>query len=531
MASPQSPTPRWLGWTAPLIDALADPRRAHPVMVAVLAVYAAVWTLYAVIAKLTQGIHADMAEVAAWGLVLEWGTPKHPPLLPALVRGWFSLLPVTDWAYYHLSVLLIAVAIYFSWLLAGLWLDGVKRAVVPFLLMLIPFYNFLPLKLDHNVILIPLWAATTYTFVKAYRTGSVWWAAAAGLCAGGSMLAKYWSFFVLLGLGLAALIGARRTAFFKSAAPWIIAATSLALFLPHIVWLEFNEYPTLLYAKHRLAETAGDLAFSLFGYSFSFLGYVSAPLILLAVLEPSFRREAKSLVWPDEREGRFVAIMFWTPLLVVIPFAVATHARLSALWTMSALSLLGVMCLASPRLTITRTTAAAFATIAILLSVGALTASPLVAYLRLKGGVENEALYTRTLAGEIDRVLAEQQQAPPRFLVGRYPLANSVSFYMRDRPLPVALDVRVPARWSASAGREESVTVCLASDHDCRKNPKVHPLAGWQPITIEPVHFGLRGAPETFVLEIKPRPGVPHIDDEVAEDLSALRRSGPARMP
>jgi len=536
MHPPDMSTPRWLArwlnWTAPLIDALADPRRAHRTMIAVLAAYAVVWTLYAIIAKWTQGIHADMAEIAAWSLALEWGTSKHPPLLPALVRGWFSVLPATDWAYYQLSVLLTTISIYVSWLLAGLWLDGVKRAVVPFLLMLIPFYNFLSLKLDHNVILIPLWAATTFTFVKAYRSGNWWWSLAAGLCAGGSMLAKYWSVFVLLGLGLAALIGARRGAFFKSASPWIITAASLALFLPHIVWLEFNEYPTLLYAQQRLIQTPGDLARSLLGYVFSAIGYVSVPLILLALLEPSFRSGAKSLIWPDDRERRFVAVMFWTPLLVVIPFAIATQGRLSALWTMSALSLFGVICLGSPRIAIARSTAATIAMIAIMLSIGALAASPLVAFLRLKGGVENEALYTRPLAHEIDRALEREQQSPPRFLVANYPIVNSVAFYMRARPFPVALDMLVPASWSASASPGESVTVCLASDHDCRKNRLLPPRARWLEITVEPVHFGISGSPQTFVLEIKPFKNQlqPGNDDGVADEFSATRRK-PARQP
>mgnify|MGYP002652728765 CR=1 FL=1 len=151
-----------------------------------------------------------MAEVAAWSAELEWGTPKHPPLLPALVRAWFFVFPAADWSYYLLAVTLVTVAIYFCWLLAGEFLDGVKRAVVPFFLMLIPFYNFLALKLDHNVVLIPLWAATTFCFVKAYRTRAISWAIATGLCAGLAVLAKYWSFFLLAGLALAVLIGPHR---------------------------------------------------------------------------------------------------------------------------------------------------------------------------------------------------------------------------------------------------------------------------------------------------------------------------------
>ena len=287
----------------------------------------------------------------------------------------------------------------------------------------------------------------------------------------------------------------------------------------------------MFYAKHRLAETTSDLAFSLVGYGFSSLGYVSVPLVLLALLEPSFRREGLSLIWPEDRERRFIAVMFWTPLLLVIPFAIATQARLSALWTMSALSLFGVVCLGSPRITVSRSTAATFATIAALVSVGALAASPLVAYARLKGGVENEALYTRPLAREIDLALKQERQLPPRFLVGTYPIANSVAFYMRDRPLPVALWMRVPALWSTSAAPDESVTVCLASDHDCRTNPLADPRASWRTITVEPVHFGISGAPETFVLEIKPRRKISPSDDEVADELSSMRRQGPARIP
>ena len=78
--------PRALYWPGRIIDALCDNRRANAVIVAILVCYGALWTLYAIVSKSTQAIHPDMAEVAAWSAELEWGTPKHPPLLPALVR-------------------------------------------------------------------------------------------------------------------------------------------------------------------------------------------------------------------------------------------------------------------------------------------------------------------------------------------------------------------------------------------------------------------------------------------------------------
>src|SRR5712675_2192625 len=86
-----------------------------------------------------------------------------------------------------------AAAMYFTWLLSGFWLHGAKRAAVPFLLMLIPFYNFLALKLDHNAILVPLWAITTYAFVRSFQTRSILWSVVTGVFAGLAVLAKYWS--------------------------------------------------------------------------------------------------------------------------------------------------------------------------------------------------------------------------------------------------------------------------------------------------------------------------------------------------
>src|ERR1700750_3133300 len=108
---------RWIAFTERLVTAVASPRHGRRVMLTILLGYIAVWTLYAVVAKATQGMNADMAEIFAWGWDLEWGTHKHPPFLPALVSVWFSIFPVSDWAYYLLAVISTTVAMYFTWLL------------------------------------------------------------------------------------------------------------------------------------------------------------------------------------------------------------------------------------------------------------------------------------------------------------------------------------------------------------------------------------------------------------------------------
>ena len=103
--------------------------------------------------------------------------------------------------------------------------------------MFVPFFNFHALKFNVNTVLMPLWAATTFWFLRSYRTRSAVYAALAGIGAAACMLGKYWSVFLLAGLAVAALIDRRRAAYFRSAAPWITCAVGLLVLAPHLVWL------------------------------------------------------------------------------------------------------------------------------------------------------------------------------------------------------------------------------------------------------------------------------------------------------
>src|SRR5579871_1127249 len=101
-----------------IVEALVDPKRSSRTVLILLAGYAVIWCLYAVIAKSGQDIHFDMGEMAAWSRQAGLGTPKHPPLGPWLVRLWFDVFPQRDWAYYLLALCLPAVALWFTWLVS-----------------------------------------------------------------------------------------------------------------------------------------------------------------------------------------------------------------------------------------------------------------------------------------------------------------------------------------------------------------------------------------------------------------------------
>ena len=491
-----------------LVAAIANPEHGRRALIFILIAYSAVWSTYAIIAKSTQGVHADMAEIFSWGWDLEWGTHKHPPLLPALVSLWFSVFPASDWAYYFLAVISTAVAVYFTWLLSGLWLQGAKRATVPFLLMLIPFYNFLALKLDHNAILIPLWAITTYAFVRSFQTRSILCSVVTGVFAGMAVLAKYWSFFLLLGLASAALADSQRLRYLKSWSPWIITIVSFGLFLPHVVWLEANHYPTFIAAQIRLASSSAETAGYLWGYVYSSIAFVAGPLLAVALLAKPSRSAVIDILFPRDRERRFAAVVFWVPLLAAIPFAIFTQVRMTSLWTMSALSLFGVVLLSSPLVEVTRKSAAVIAGSAIVVSIAALLASPLIAIEKLHGGVENHAAYTRAMAKEVQNQWEQTTSQPLRIVGSVFSLAHSVAFYLGKKALPVAFDARTRPPWDTAETINQfgAALICPAANVACRSTidhiVAGRPIARHAEITIQPYWLGFVGEPRSFVIDI-----------------------------
>ena len=177
--------------------------------------YCALWSLYGALAKGSQDVHFDMGEMVAWSRDAGIGTPKHPPLAAWLVRAWFTIFPLADWAYYVFAMVITTFALWVAWRVSDRYLDAEKRVAGLLLLTFIPFFNFHALKFNANTVLIPLWALATWFFLRSFETRGALWAALAGAAAAAAMLGKYWSIFLLAGLGVAALADPRRGAVFQ----------------------------------------------------------------------------------------------------------------------------------------------------------------------------------------------------------------------------------------------------------------------------------------------------------------------------
>lgn len=452
---------------ARLQAALTDPKRAERAVLWALVAYVVVWTVYGTIAKAPQGLHPDMVEIVAWSRDLSLGYLKHPPLAAWLVAAWFAVFPVAEWSYYLLAMLMPALALWLAWKLSADYLDLEKRVAGLLLLMLVPFFNFHALKYNVNTMMMPLWAATTFAFLRAYRTHAVGWAALAGICAAGAMLTKYWSVFLLAGLVLAALIDKRRVAYFKSPAPWVTIAAGAIALAPHLVWLVQHDFAPFTYAMIVHGEKSFAVtALSALGYIAGSAGYVAVPLIVAAVMTRLRPVVLADMAWPRETERRLAALAFWLPFLLPAVGAVVGRSEITSLWSMPAFTLLGVLLL-SPAGVIVRpidTRRLLAATVVVPLAV--LIAAPAIAYIAQRNGPSPASAQAHLLARQVEQEWHRLTPEPLRFVGGEADLAYGVVTYAADRPRALT---DMPPPEAAVLARAGAVYVCLAEDQGCRR--------------------------------------------------------------
>lgn len=484
--------------------------RSERAVLWVLAAYWAVWSLYGIIAKSSQDIHFDMGEAVVWSHESMSGTPKHPPLSAWLVRGWFSVFPQADWAYHVFAILLATVALFAAWKVSARFLSGEKRVAGLALLMLVPFFNFHALKYNANAVMIPLWALATWAFVVSFESRKTLPAALAGVAAAAAMLGKYWSIFLLLGLGVAALMHPSRKAYFRSAAPWITIAVGALALAPHVVWL-FNNSATFAYALESHPGTYWTSLRSGGSYIAGTLGYFVLPAIVAFLATMPSRTALSDTAWPQDPDRRLALIAFTLPIVLPVFAAVITKSLIVPLWSIGGAVLLGAVLLSSPQLALPHLMTRRIVAIAIAVPAVALLSSPVVALMTHQRGLDNHAGHYRMVAQAVGAAWRSATDRPLKILGSYDNLLYGSSFYMN--PPPRTFEIVSPLRatpWTTEADvtRDGIAMVCPASDAVCMNalNARASKAANAKRTEVELARqwLGMRGKAERFVIVALP---------------------------
>jgi 4-amino-4-deoxy-L-arabinose transferase-like glycosyltransferase len=494
-----------------LYDALVDPARSERVMGVLLVGYAAVWSLYGAVAKGSQDLHYDMGEMYAWSSRLSLGTPKHPPLGAWLVRGWFSLFPATPWAFYLLAMVLATAALWIAWRLSASYLSPEKRVAGIMLLTLVPFYNFHALKFNANTVLIPFWAATTWWFLRSFETRRAGWAALAGIGAAASMLGKYWSVFLLGGLAIAALSDRRRGAYFRSVAPWLTGGVAALLFAPHAAWVAMHDFEPVRYAleTHGGSPPTAAKAASFF---VGILAYIAVPIVITLIATRPAPAALRDMLWPAEPDRRIVVVAFAAPFLLAAFVAVLLHLQIVSLWAMSGMTLLPIVLLSSPLMTFSRAAAIRLLAFAIAFPLVMAAASPGVALVIHRVGLEHYATHYRLVAAALADAWRGRTPAPLRIVGSATDIVNGIVFYLPGPPATMNIvrpaqtpwvDAELIERNGIAIVCPEPQTICLTA---LERYAARYPAAAAESVTIARRYFGTFDRPVRYRMLIIPPP-------------------------
>ena len=212
-----------------------------------------VWSL---VPSLTNhNLPLDTIEALAWGSNLDWGFNKHPPMSAFFSEVFFQIFGSKDWAYYFLSQIFVIISFYYVFKVSKeIFNNNLLSLISVLLIEAIYFYNFTTPEFNVNVCQLPFWAITVYFSWKIYNSKNIKFSdcVLVGLFAAFGFLSKYLFLYLLVSIDLLfiylILIKKDRKFDFKYL---ITLEVFLIVLIPHLIWLNNNEFITITYGLAR----------------------------------------------------------------------------------------------------------------------------------------------------------------------------------------------------------------------------------------------------------------------------------------
>jgi hypothetical protein len=440
-----------------------------PAILAMLAAFVAVWTLYLTITEAPEPIKHDMAEAFAWGQEFQLGYNQHPPFWAWICGLWFLLFPRTGWAFALLSSLNAGIGLWGAWMLLSEFASGRKRMAAWMLLLLTPIYTFYAYKYDANTIFLSIWPWALFYFMKSVRARTTGDAIAFGLCVGLAMLSKYYAVLLIASCFLAVLVHPARRKYFASASPYIAAAVAIAVFAPHVWWLLTHHAPPL----HYLANITGQRWPEVLDYAQKTLVDGLGMNLGVVALVAWISRRSKPAAFtrdPDSPSLRVLATLTLTPLVLTVVSGLALRTRNTPEMTLGTFALFPLLIIELTRVHDIDRLYRVAARLAVVLTLGALALSPAIAAARtfLSPKAMNTPPYQEA-AQAATRLWHERTSLPLDYVGGTDWWENAIAFYSTDRPhvfvhFDYARNLWVTPKALAQHGL---LSVCISDDRVC----------------------------------------------------------------
>jgi len=291
------------------------------------------WTL---IPSLTnQNLPLDTVEALAWGSNIDWGFNKHPPMSAFFLEVFFQIFGSQDWAYYLLSQIFVLTSFYYVFKFSKEFFNNDLLGLISILLIeSIYFYNFTTPEFNVNVCQLPFWSLTVYFSWRIYNSKEIKFTDCflIGLFAALGFLSKYLFVYLLVSIDLLFiyLIFIKRDKKFDFKY-LITVEVFLIVLVPHLIWLNNNEFITVTYGLARTGLEQSSLIdhikFPLIflikqiGLLIPFLTLV---LLLIKKIKFKFNFKDKKLLF-------LLAINIF-PILLMLLTSVITGSKIRTMW-------------------------------------------------------------------------------------------------------------------------------------------------------------------------------------------------------
>ena len=292
-----------------------------------------IWTLVPTLTN--HNLPLDTIEALAWGSNLEWGFNKHPPASAFFSEIFYQIFGAQDWAYYLLSQIFVCIAFIYVFKLANEIFNNLLLSLISVLLLeSIYFYNFTTPEFNVNVCQLPFWSIVVFYSWRIFNKNEidVRDCILIGFFASVGFLSKYLFIYLLLSIVLLFLY----FIFFKKLKRFdfkyfIAIEVFIILLVPHLIWLNENNFITLTYGLKRTGlETS------------NFLDHLKFPSIFilkqLAILLPFFGlmylliNKFKLKLSLKDKKLLFLVFINLLPILLMLLTSIITGSRIRTMW-------------------------------------------------------------------------------------------------------------------------------------------------------------------------------------------------------
>jgi hypothetical protein len=292
-----------------------------------------IWTLVPTLTN--HNLPLDTIEALAWGSNLEWGFNKHPPASAFFPELFYQIFGSQDWVYYLLSQIFVCVAFIYVFKLANEIFNNLLLSLISVLLLeSIYFYNFTTPEFNVNVCQLPFWSIVVFYSWRIFNKNeiNVRDCILIGFFASVGFLSKYLFIYLLLSIVLLFLY----FIFFKKLKRFdfkyfIAIEVFIILLVPHLIWLNENNFITLTYGLKRTGlETS------------NFLDHLKFPSIFilkqLVILLPFFGlvylliNKFKLKLNLKDKKLLFLVFINLLPILLMLLTSMITGSRIRTMW-------------------------------------------------------------------------------------------------------------------------------------------------------------------------------------------------------